>query len=106
VTSISVFEHITRIMRGDHAVGADGSHDYLDGADNLQLPIFFLQGADNKLFPPEGTAVTYDYLRERFGPELYTRTVVPGYAHMDCFIGKDAAADVFPLIIEQLDRYN
>ena len=38
--------------------------------------------------------------------ELYSRHVIPGYAHMDCFIGQDAARDVYPTITAQLDRHN
>ena len=29
-----------------------------------------------------------------------------GYAHMDLFIGREAATDVFPWIIAELDRFN
>jgi hypothetical protein len=32
--------------------------------------------------------------------------VLPGYGHLDVFIGKDAARDVFPLMLEELDRPN
>jgi hypothetical protein len=30
--------------------------------------------------------------------------VLDGYGHLDVFLGKDAAHDVFPLILEELDR--
>jgi hypothetical protein len=30
--------------------------------------------------------------------------VLPGYGHLDVFIGKNAANDVFPIILEELDR--
>ncbi len=32
--------------------------------------------------------------------------MIPGYAHMDLFIGKDAARDVYPVITAELDRFN
>jgi hypothetical protein len=32
--------------------------------------------------------------------------VVPEYAHMDLFVGKDAARDVYPLLAADLDRFN
>jgi hypothetical protein len=32
--------------------------------------------------------------------------VLPGYAHLDALIGRDAAADVFPVVSGHLDRYN
>ena len=30
--------------------------------------------------------------------------VLPTYSHLDMFMGKSAARDVFPIIIDELDR--
>ncbi|MNL59272.1 hypothetical protein D3C87_1829850 [compost metagenome] len=106
VANMTTLRHITKILRADHAVSMDGDHDYLDDVSGLRLPITFLHGADNRLFLPEGSQITYDVLRARNDDELYTRDVIPGYAHMDCFIGKDAARDVYPVITGRLDRHN
>lgn len=104
--NITTLRHMTKIIRARHAVSMDGEHDYLDDVDNLRLPIAFIHGERNRLFLPAGSAETYEFLREHNGPELYTRHVIPDYAHMDCFIGKDAARDVYPLVMEELDRFN
>jgi hypothetical protein len=32
--------------------------------------------------------------------------VLPGYAHLDALIGRDAPTDVFPMVSGHLDRYN
>ena len=40
------------------------------------------------------------------GPEHYQRVVLPGYAHLDALIGRDAWRDVYPLITNHLDRFN
>lgn len=106
VANIRTLTHITKILRADHAISWDGDHDYLDDVSGLQIPIAFIHGEHNRLFLPEGSELTYEFLRERNGPDLYTRHVIAGYAHMDCFIGKDAAHDVYPLITEQFDRHN
>lgn len=106
VANMTTFLQITKIMREDHAVSLDGEHDYLEDVSGLALPISFIHGEHNRLFVPEGSRLTYEFLRERNGPEFYTRHVIPGYAHMDCFIGKDAARDVYPLITAELDRHN
>ena len=95
-----------KMIRKHRAVSMDGEHEYLDDVGNLRLPITFIHGERNRIFVPEGTALTYELLRETNGPELYARYVIPGYAHMDCFIGKDAARDVFPLVTAELDRFN
>jgi len=106
VANIKTLTQITKILREDHAVSFDGDHDYLDGAANMRAPIDFIHGEHNRLFLPEGSALTYEWLREVNGPELYSRTIIPGYSHMDCFVGKDAARDVYPTVTALLDRFN
>lgn len=106
VANIRTLTHITRMLRADHAVSWDGEHDYLDDVAGLGIPIAFVHGEENRLFLPEGSALTYEYLRERNDPSLYSRYVIPGYAHMDCFIGQDAVRDVYPLLAAQLDLHN
>ena len=104
--NMTTLRHVTKIIREGHAVSMDGDHDYLEDVGNLRLPIAFIHGERNRLFLPEGSAITYELLRESNGPELYTRHVIPAYAHMDCFIGKDAARDVYPVVTAELDRWN
>ncbi len=106
VANMTTFRQITRALREGHIVAADGADTYLPATDNLKVPISFLHGENNRLFKPEGSQLTFDYLREKNGPDLYTRTVIPGYAHMDLFVGKDAARDVYPVITAELDRFN
>ena len=106
VANLTTFEQITLALREGHIVAADGEDVYLPATDNLRVPLSFLHGEHNRLFEPEGSRLTYEYLREKNGPELYTHTIVPGYAHMDLFVGKDAARDVYPVITAELDRFN
>ena len=105
VANMTTFKQITLALRTGHVVAADGSDDYVTALENLALPITFLHGANNRLFLPEGSRLTYEALREANGPDLYTRHVIDGYAHMDLFIGKDAARDVYPVITDELDRH-
>jgi cholesterol oxidase len=61
-------------------------------------------GAKNQLFFPETCIRTQTWLSAYNDPALYTRHVFEDYAHMDLFIGRDAARDVFPYLIRQLER--
>jgi cholesterol oxidase len=106
VANMRTFQQITRILRAGHAVAADGAELYLPEVERFRLPISFVHGAKNRLFLPEGSRLTYDYLVEHNGPDLYTRQVIDDYAHMDLYIGKDAARDVFPVVTAELDRHN
>jgi cholesterol oxidase len=106
VANLQTFRQISQILRDGHAKSDDGAYDYLDGTEGLGIPIAFIHGAHNRLFLPEGSALTYEFLREHNDPALYSRHVIPGYSHMDCFVGQDAARDVYPLVTAQLDQYN
>ncbi len=106
VSNLTTFQQITQAIRKGHVVKTSGEDAYLAGAHNLKLPIAFLHGEKNRLFLPEGSELTYEYLREQNGPDYYVRHVFKDYAHMDCFIGKDAARDVYPVVTAELDRHN
>src|SRR5262245_11969907 len=68
VANMTTFKQITLALREGHIVAADGSEVYLPATDNMKLPITFLHGEHNRLFKPEGSQLTYDYLREKNGP--------------------------------------
>jgi choline dehydrogenase-like flavoprotein len=105
VANLSTLKQISAAIRNGHAVTAQGEDVYLN-ADGLKLPIAFIHGEYNRLFLPEGSQKTYEYLCQQNGTELYSRHVIRNYAHMDCFVGKDAARDVYPIVTAELDRYN
>lgn len=67
------------------------------------LPISFISGGDNVVYSPESTSMSYDVLRERFGTEMYRRRVVQGYGHLDTWMGKNSAVDVYPLVAEHVE---
>jgi cholesterol oxidase len=101
VASLSMFDHLAQMVRAGHAVTADGAS-CLHHLDRLALPITFIHGAENACFLPEGTSQTMAELAAVNGPDWYRRKVVARYGDIDCLIGKDAARDVFPLILEHL----
>jgi hypothetical protein len=68
------------------------------------IPIMLFSGSDNKVLNPESTDKTYSILRDKFGPDKYERLVVQGYGHLDCWMGREAYKDVYPLVREQADK--
>ncbi len=106
VANMTTFKHLSLMLRKGHAVSASGEEIYLPNADKIKAKIAFLHGANNHLFLPAGSEKTYTFLRDTNGPANYVRRVVQNYAHMDCFIGKDAARDVYPVVLEELEKYN
>ena len=65
-----------------------------------------MQGEKNYIFRPAGSMRTLRWLQTANEPSLYERVVLPGYAHLDALIGRNAARDVFPTLTGHLDRFN
>lgn len=63
----------------------------------------FFAGEQNVCFLPESQERTFDFFQQQ-RKDYHSLHVLPGYGHLDVFIGKNAANDVFPIILEQLDR--
>jgi cholesterol oxidase len=105
VANIRAFEHIAEIARKGHLVAFDGSERYMPNLARLNLPITFIHGADNQCFDPSSTKIAFEELCTHFGAQQYSRHVIPGYGHIDCIFGRDAARDVYPFMLAHLDRY-
>lgn len=105
VANVLVLKHVTDMVRAGHPLDRRGKDVYSQHVGRLKMPIAFMHGAENRMFLPEGSKRTYDWLVENNGPEYYVRHVVPIFGHMDCFMGKDSARDVFPVIVKELDRW-
>jgi cholesterol oxidase len=103
VASIRAFEHIALIANKGHLVAFDGSESYMNHLDRMAIPITFIHGALNGCFVPKSTQLTLDALRATNPQVPYQRHEIPGYGHIDCIFGRDAARDVYPYILEQLE---
>ncbi|MGE3074060.1 MAG: alpha/beta hydrolase [Dehalococcoidia bacterium] len=103
---MSAMRHIATIARAGRAVDVKGRDVYLPHLDRLAIPITFIHGERNNLFLPRGSAATYKALCEANGEDLYRRHIFGGYAHMDCFVGARSNRDIFPLLVDELDRFN
>jgi cholesterol oxidase len=102
--NISAFEHIAVMGRKGQVVSATGADDYLPHLERLNVPICFIHGSKNACFLPESTAKTYDLLRSRYGDDRFSRHVIPGYGHIDCIFGSNAATDVYPHMLAHLEK--
>ncbi len=105
VANVTAFNHILETIRKGQIVDKDGNDVYLPHIARLKFPITFFHGAKNKLFLPEGSERTFNLLNQKNGGGDYRRIVLANYAHMDFFVGKNAASDVFPLVLGELDEY-
>lgn len=103
VVNMKAFRQLALITRKSHLVDVNGNNSYLPHLERLAIPIAFIHGAENECVLPKSTEITYNLLREKNGKELYSRHLIPKYGHVDCIIGKDAARDVYPIILKHLE---
>jgi hypothetical protein len=63
----------------------------------------FFTGLENRCFLPESQVRTFQWF-EQHQPGRHALHELPGYSHLDVFMGKSARRDVFPLILDELER--
>ena len=109
VGNLTGLRHLLLILQQGRAVDAWGLDRYLPHAGRLTMPIHFVAGTQNYIFHPEGTQRTMDWLTATHGRSFASRhfsaTYLPGYGHLDALVGRDVATDVFPDILQHLDRH-
>jgi len=101
------FRQIARSTRKGHLVSVEGfaqlPSDFIAQPPRTDARFAFLAGERNVCFLPESQQRTYDYF-QRQRKDFHSLEMLPGYGHLDVFIGKNAADDVFPIILAELDR--
>lgn len=103
IANIRAFEGLGLMTRKGHIVAADGSEAYVPRMDRMAIPIAFIHGQENECFLPESTEITFNLLREKNVPNLYSRSLIPGYGHIDCIFGRNAVNHVYPLILKHFE---
>lgn len=103
VANVAALEHLALMVRAGALRSADGQDIYLPHLERMDIPIAFIHGAENARFLPASTEQSAVVLGRANGAQRYRRHVVPGYGHYDCVFGKQAARDVYPLILDHLE---
>ncbi|HVR39351.1 MAG TPA: alpha/beta fold hydrolase [Thermoanaerobaculia bacterium] len=104
IGNITSFEHLALTVREEKAVAANGDDVYMPHADRIKIPIKFIHGEKNECYLPESTEKTLKLLQKTNAGIDYSRNVIPDYGHIDCIFGKNAAKDVFPFVLEHLEK--
>jgi len=68
------------------------------------VPILLVVGAENVVFTPASTDVSYGVLRDALGSDDYERVVFEGRGHLDTWIGEGAYKDVYPIVQRHVER--
>ena len=101
------FEQMARCLRKGHLVAIEGKkelpQDFVAQAPQTDARMVFFAGELNRCFLPESQTRTFDYF-DRYRKDFHAHYVLPGYSHLDVFLGKQASKDVFPLMLQELDK--
>lgn len=106
VANAAAFRHLSQMIHVRCIVDKNGKDVYLPYFGRLKIPLAFIHGIENRQFLPQTTAQTFELLCETNGKEFYSRHVIPQYGHLDCLVGKNAVADVFPVLLKELEKEN
>jgi hypothetical protein len=104
---MTFFEQMSKCIRAGHLV-TTGAFDELpadvvSAAPRSDARIVLLAGIDNACFLSESQAKSFDFL-DGHAPGKHSYHALPGYGHLDVFIGKNAPIDIFPMIRDELAK--
>lgn len=105
---LSFFEQILRCVDAGHLVRSEEDlpglpASFVDEPPRTSARFALFAGERNACFEPESQRRTHAWL-DRQDPGRHTLHVVPDYGHLDMFMGARAADDVFPAMLDELER--
>ncbi len=102
---LTFFKQIARCVDLGHLVSVEGRPElpesFVAQAPQTDARFSFITGARNNCFLPVSQQRTFDHF-ERREPGRHSLHIIPGYGHMDVFIGEHADADWHPIILGEL----
>jgi hypothetical protein len=104
---LSFFRQMARCVTAGRLVASGTSselpRDYAAQPPQTDARFAFFAGSKNICFLPESQRRTHRWFQEN-RPGGHTFVELPGYGHLDVFMGQNAARDVFPLMLAELER--
>ena len=104
---LTFYRQMRRCLRARHLVsvlpGGQLPASFVAGPPRTQARIAFFAGRLNQCFLPESQLNTYAYFNQ-LRPGFHALHVFDHYSHLDMFFGKDAARDVFPVMLQELNQ--
>ncbi len=104
---LTFFKHIRKCVHagvlmplqqeGEHAIN------YLEKPPKTDARIILFGGEQNLCFLPDSQRETFKYL-EGINPGFHKLYILNNYSHLDVFLGKNSHIDVFPIMIDELNK--
>jgi len=104
---MSFFEQMARCIRVGHLVSVEGERalpqDYAAQPPETDARIAFFAGEKNLCFLAESQVRSFEFFN-RHHRNYHSLHVLSRYSHLDVFMGQNAAQDIFPLMLQELDK--
>jgi pimeloyl-ACP methyl ester carboxylesterase len=104
---ITFFRQMARCVEEGHLVSVEGigelPESFVAEPPQTDARFAFLAGEKNHCFLPESQKKTFDFL-DSFHENHHSFHLLRNYGHLDVFMGRNAHRDVFPLILNELER--
>lgn len=104
---LTFFEQMLACVKAGHLVAVEGRPElpesFVAGPPQTDARFAFLSGDRNNCFLPESQRRTHAWF-ERHAPGRHSAHFFPGYGHLDIFMGQRADEDVFPVILDELEK--
>jgi hypothetical protein len=104
---MTFFRQMVQSVRAGRIVAVEGLKelppDVLAAPPQTDARIAFVAGENNQCFLAESQVRSFEYFDAR-RKDYHALHLLPGYSHLDPFLGRNAARDVFPIVLRELDR--
>jgi len=104
---LTFFRQMRRCVDAGKLLSVEGRRelpaDFTAQAPRTEARFAFIAGERNACFLPISQQRTFEWF-DGHAPGRHAFHVLPSYGHLDVFMGKDAAKDTFPTIIQELQR--
>jgi hypothetical protein len=104
---MSFFDQMRRCVAAGRLLAAEANdelpRDFVAQPPRTNARFVFFAGRENRCFLPESQVESFHWFDHQ-QPGRHSLHELPGYSHLDVFMGKSAHRDVFPLMIEELER--
>lgn len=111
-TSMNYYRHVLKMIKADNtAVKFDPDdpkyarlpNNYFEHAKEITTPVLFMTGQDNRVFADSN--IECHRRLDRIVPGRHELHVFQGYGHQDPFMGKNNHVDIFPRLVEFLNKH-
>ena len=104
---MTFFRQMALCLRKGHLVAVEGYKElpknFVAQPPKTSARVAFFSGQRNLCFESKSQQRSYNFFSS-FHPDYHSLHMLPDYGHLDMFIGKNAAQDVFPIMLEELER--